>query len=532
MSDRRILDAGDRALLVELADLVAALGFYSRLSALQNSARSIVGVTEILPAARTVLVNYLPRLIDRNDLAARLDAIESTPTDGGDGRLVTIDVVYDGADLSEVAEILGVTADEVIAMHTGAEYRAAFAGFAPGFVYLTGGDPRLDVPRRSSPRTRIPAGSVGLAGTFSGVYPRESPGGWQLIGHTPQRMWVTDREPPALVSAGDRVRFAPVDNRPSEVAAAPPPRTQQQDDPPISSAALVIDRPGLQPLLQDEGRPGHGNLGVSAGGAVDLPAMRLANRLVGNPTDTAVLELPYGGLSARARGPIVVAVTGARTPVTVRRGDHRINIVDQRPIALDDGDELRIGAPAAGFRVNLAVRGGFAVDPVLGSLSTDTLAGLGPDPIGAGDVLTVGTAPTVAVGVPEPWPADPPDDVVLPIRLGPRDDWFAATSVRRLTEQAWTVTDHADRVGLRLHGEEPLVRDTDGELPSEGAVTGSIQVPPSGQPMVFLADHPLTGGYPIIGVVLHDALPQLAQARPGTRIRFAFDHQETPCNAY
>ncbi|WP_243831949.1 biotin-dependent carboxyltransferase family protein [Naumannella halotolerans] len=259
---------------------------------------------------------------------------------------------------------------------------------------------------------------------------------------------------------------------------------------------------------------------MSASGAVDLPAMHLANRLVGNPSPTAVLELPFGSFTARARGRLVLAVTGAESEVVVEREGRSLPIIDQRPIALDDGDLLRIGVQSSGFRAVLALRGGFAVPPVLGSLSTDTLAGLGPAPLAAGDVLGVGEIEPVSVGEPVPWPPPSPAELVLPVVLGPRDDWFDTASIARLSGQAWMITEQANRVGVRLSGAAPLERVVEAELPSEGAVTGSIQVPPSGQPMIFLADHPLTGGYPIIGVVRHDALPLLAQARPGVVIRF------------
>ena len=520
--DRRYLVAGDRAVLVELADLDAALGFFARLGALQASDDAIPGVGELLPAARTVLVEFQPWRIARADLVRRLDAVSSEGDGGSAGELVEIPVAYDGEDLAEVASLLGMTPDEVVRRHTASEFTAAFAGFAPGFVYLVGGDPAFEVPRRPTPRTRIPGGSVALAGAFSGVYPRESPGGWQLIGTTALAMWDVDRERPAAVRPGDRVRFVETPGG----GIRPRVRTAE----PAADAggpALIVTTAGLRTVFQDEGRPGLGALGVSVSGALDAPALRLANRLVGSRTDAAVLEIPFGGLRATARGACVVAVTGARVPVTVARADgSRVSIADQRAVALDDGDTLTLGAPTSGMRAVLAVRGGFARAGVLGSLATDTLAGLGPEPVRDGDVLEIGDAAAGSVAEPQPWPAHATDVVELPVDLGPRDDWFDAASLALLTDQEWTITAEADRVGLRLAGETPLTRAVEGELPSEGAANGSIQVPPSGQPMVFLADHPMTGGYPIVGVVRHDALPLLAQATPGMRIRFRL--QNTP----
>lgn len=514
---RRVLPAGERAVLVELPDLAAALGLHARIEDLQRGPAAIPGVEQLLPAARTLLVGFDPRRIRRGELLERLDALSAAPVDRSRGTVVEVPAVYDGEDLAEMAELLGMSADALAQRHGGTEWTAGFAGFAPGFVYLVDGDPVFDVPRRATPRTRIPAGSIALAGRWSGVYPRESPGGWQLIGRTPLQMWDVDRDPPAAIRPGDRVRFVP--SRGESVRAAAPRTAAVASEGP----GLIVERPGLRTLVQDAGRPGLEALGVAASGALDVPAMRLANRLVGNPPDAAVLEIPFGGLRVRARGPVVVAVTGARLPVTAHRGEVRREVIDQRAVALDDGDVLELGEPAVGRIAVLALRGGIGVPPVLGSRATDTLAGLGPDPVAEGDLLPVGAEPVGSTAAPEPWPADPLGELHVPVVLGPRDDWFAPASVERLLHQPWTITPLADRVGLRLEGDEPLARAVDGELPSEGAPIGAVQVPPSGQPMVFLADHPSTGGYPIIAVVRHDALAPLAQARSGTRIRFTLD---------
>jgi KipI family sensor histidine kinase inhibitor len=202
----RFLRSGREALLVEVDDLDAALALYA---ALRTAA--LPGVVDLVPAARTVLIRLDPAVTSP---AAVRQATAGLRIDGprrADTGTVEIPVRYDGPDLAEVAERTGLSEDEVVALHTGSRWTVAFAGFAPGFGYLTGGDPRLDVPRRDSPRTRIPAGSVGLAGRFSGVYPSDSPGGWQLIGSTTQRMWDLDRPEPALLVPGVDVIFRAVD---------------------------------------------------------------------------------------------------------------------------------------------------------------------------------------------------------------------------------------------------------------------------------------------------------------------------------
>lgn len=199
-----IHEYGDRALLIEFTDAaeVIAVGHALR-------AADLPEVSDIVPGARTVLVRLRAtglQTVMRDRLAA-IGASERRSTPADSGREVVIDVVYDGADLAEVAEILGMTPGEVVEAHTGTPWRAGFVGFAPGFAYLVDGDPRLWVPRRDAPRTRVPSGSVALAGEFSGVYPRESPGGWQLIGRTDAALWDASRDVPALLRPGTTVRF-------------------------------------------------------------------------------------------------------------------------------------------------------------------------------------------------------------------------------------------------------------------------------------------------------------------------------------
>jgi KipI family sensor histidine kinase inhibitor len=201
----RLLPCGERAVLVELDDLDAVLGLHAALRA-----DVPVGVTELVPAARTLLVAFDPSITDAERLGAALQAVELVPGARPAGELVEIPVVYDGEDLDAVADHSGLDRAEVVAAHAGSEYVVAFCGFAPGFGYLTGLDERLHVPRRDTPRTRVPAGAVAIADRFSAVYPRASPGGWQLIGRTDRTLWDAQRDPPALLVPGTRVRFVEV----------------------------------------------------------------------------------------------------------------------------------------------------------------------------------------------------------------------------------------------------------------------------------------------------------------------------------
>ncbi|ATY15458.1 allophanate hydrolase [Amycolatopsis sp. AA4] len=277
--------------------------------------------------------------------------------------------------------------------------------------------------------------------------------------------------------------------------------------------ALEIVSPGSLALVQDLGRPGYAHLGVPPSGALDVAALRLGNRLVGNPEDAAGIETVLGGLTVRAAASCTAAVTGP--PVAVSVGGREMG--SHTPIPLQPGQELTIGRPATGLRCYLTVSGGVAVPPVLGSRSTDVLSGLGPSPLDAGRTVPLGPVTGVPSGADVVAAPPAPPQLTVPVLLGPRDDWFAdATSA--LNAQ-WTVTEESNRVGVRLDG-PPLRRVSTSELPSEGVLTGAIQVPPNGLPLVFLSDHPTTGGYPVVAVVRRASLGALAQARPGTLVRF------------
>lgn len=273
---------------------------------------------------------------------------------------------------------------------------------------------------------------------------------------------------------------------------------------------------GTQALVTDLGRPGQAHLGVPPSGALDAPALRLANRLVGNDEGAAGLEVLLGGLELRAGCRCTVAVTGPSVRVEMDGRDAD----SHAPLRLVAGSRLRLGRPAGGLRCYLAFDGGVDVEPELGSRSTDVLSELGPPPLSDGDLLPLGEpmGPSAAVDV------VPPEAVGarlwVPVLLGPRDDWFD-DAAGQLAAGQWTVSASSNRVGLRLDG--PALRRAAAydrvELPSEAVATGAVQVPAGGHPVIFLADHPTTGGYPVVAVVHPSALPVLGQAAPGTVLR-------------
>ncbi|GAA0364601.1 biotin-dependent carboxyltransferase family protein [Microbispora corallina] len=289
-------------------------------------------------------------------------------------------------------------------------------------------------------------------------------------------------------------------------------------EPPDETAArrwAEVVSPGPYATVQDLGRPGYAHLGVPRSGAADAPSLRLANRLVGNPEGAAGIEATFGGTALAFPEGAWVAVTGAACPVTAAGRPAAMDC----PVWVSPGGELRLGTPREGLRTYVAVRGGVAVPAVLGSRSTDSLSGLGPPPLRTGAVLPLGragaSAPIVDQAARPPVPR-PPVVRVLP---GPRDDWFEPGALRALCAGPYEVTPESNRVGVRLSG-APLRRARPGELPSEGMPLGAVQVPPGGRPIVFLADHPPTGGYPVIAVVASADVALVAQLRPGDRLRF------------
>lgn len=277
---------------------------------------------------------------------------------------------------------------------------------------------------------------------------------------------------------------------------------------------IVVERPGLLTTVQDLGRVGWAHLGVPRAGAADPVSLRRANALVGNPPGTAGLETTLVGPVLVFAATTTIALTGARTAPTL---DDR-PIPTEVPLTVPAGRRLVVGPASAGLRTYLAVRGGIAVPMVLGSRSTDTLSGLGPAPVRAGDRLPVGEQPIARSGAPAdiPPPVALVPEPVLRVLPGPQADAFPPDV---LAGPSYTVTPASDRTGLRLSG-PPLPAGAD--IASTGMVAGGIQLPPDGQPILLLANHPPTGGYPVVAVVVSADLPRAAQLRPGARLRFAY----------
>ncbi len=528
--------AGDAALLLEAGAAVSDQhqgGNGAAAIAAAIRAADLPGVIDVVPGAATVLVTFAPGSWPVPALAGRLSELATAAPvvpAAAASEPVVIETVYDGPDLADVAALTGLRQSDVIARHQAAEYQVGWLGFAPGFGYLTGLDRALAVPRLDSPRLSVPAGSVAIAGGLAAVYPAASPGGWRLLGRTAAVLWDPGRDPPALLAPGRRVRFR-------AVGRLPEPQPPQVSDlrPKVTDRWVDVVQPGPLTTVQDLGRAGLEHLGVPASGAADSGSLRRANDLVGNDGNDGCLEVTLGRLALRFGFDAVVALTGAPAPIRLSSADGTaIGPIHETAFAVPAGSLLRLAAPPAGLRSYLAIRGGIAVPPVLGSRSADTLSGLGPPPLRPGQRLPVGrprsrpddrqgqqqrAARPAAAASSASATSSPASVAELRVIPGPRDDWFRAAAMAALASGSYQVTAASNRSGLRLAG--PLLRRaSERELPSEGMAAGSLQVSHDGQPILLLADHPTTGGYPVIGVVVSADLGVAAQLRPGQRIRF------------
>lgn len=511
-----VRSVGEVALLVDAHEVEPAR-LASALAA--GVARGGLVVTDIVVGAETVLVIVGgPR--SRQRIGEVLAAISPVSLDGPDlgtdSEVIEIPVRYDGADLDDVARIADRSTAEVVALHSSGTYKVAFVGFAPGFAYLTGLPPALHVSRLSQPRPVVPAGSVAIADTYSAVYPRSSPGGWRLLGTSPAVLFDVERRPAAVLGPGAVVRF--VETARARTGRAGPPDPQAVAPGGSVGPALEVIDAGTLTTIQDQGRAGHAGEGVPPSGAADGASARLANRLVGNNEDTAVLETTLSGPTLRLRGPAgsrrAVAVTGAVGPITAGGVGQGANA----PFDLVAGDIVALAPVDCGLRSYLAISGGVDVEPVLGSRSSDVLSGLGPPALGAGQMLSLGPDAGRRAGVDVAPVASPGRPAFLRVGPGPRSDWLTEEARVQLRSATWTVVATSNRIGVRLEG-PVLARTHEGELAPEGLVTGAVQLTPADELVVFLKDHPVTGGYPVIGVVHSADLGIVAQLRPGEAVQ-------------
>jgi antagonist of KipI len=511
---------GEAAVAFELAEAFdPALNATIRGIDLSLNQSPFPGFRESVPGLCSLLVVYDNGKTGLDEVRQELERRALEPAVAGPvGRVHEIPVLYGGTECDLVP---GLTEDEVAGLHSAHDFTAYILGFMPGFAYLGPLPERLEMPRRSTPRVRVPAGAVGIAGRMTAVYPAATPGGWILIGRTAVRLFDPGRDPPSLIQPGDRVRFAAVRELPP--ATAPRPATR-----PLSPPALEVVEGGLLTTVQDLGRFGHRRQGVPWAGAMDAPALREANLAVGNAPGAAALECTVAGPVLRFLAPARLAVTGADLGAVLHREDMGPwPIPPGAAVRARPGNRLSFTGRRTGCRAYVALAGGIDVPEVLGSRATDLGSGFGGlegRALRAGDRLGTGAArgEPARAGAPPARGAVPGDrPPTLRVVLGPQDDHLTPESIARFLAGEYRVTASSDRVGCRLDGPR-LEHRRGGEIPSDGMVPGSVQVPPDGQPIVAMADGPTTGGYPKVATVVGADLPLLAQIVGGEgAVRFA-----------
>ena len=520
MTGVRVCEAGDSALLVEL-DAVIDPEINARAIAIAAAIddERLAGVRDVVPTYRSVALHFDPLVIGIEAVRAAVERALFAQPRRAQARAIEVPVVYGGdagPDLGEVAGRAGLAPDEVAQLHASATYRVFMLGFLPGFPYLASVDERIAAPRRAVPRVRVPAGSVGIAGRQTGIYPMESPGGWNIIGRTGVRVFDPARVPPALFQPGDSVRFVTSPTADVPIDRAIPAATSAAVN--TASRSVTVVRPGLFTTVQDGGRWGHQAHGVPVSGALDNVSHRLANAALGNAPDAATLEVTLSGPELRFDHDAMVAVAGADLQAAVDGARLPLGAAAE----CRAGGVLQFGERRSGARAYVAFDGGVDVAPVLGSRATHVRAGLGGyrgRALAAGDRLPLGPP-----GGRQARPIRSPGIAIaggakLRVLPGPQQDFFHESALDLLEGSRFVVTPNSDRMGYRLSGAR-LPRIEGMEMISDAAFAGGIQVPASGEPILLMADRQTTGGYPQIAVVVTADLARAGQLAPGDWVEF------------
>lgn len=578
----RIRSCGDTALTLECSGTISLEAFHTvqRLRLLLEHP-PLPSVHEVIPAFTTLTLVYEPSEVPSHsthisgkspfDILSALILERIASFKGSRKKFLSlpkglkgIPVCYDdeyAPDIHEVASLHALSVQELIRRHTEAEYRVAMLGFTPGFPYLLGLPPELATPRKTSPRARVEVGAVGIAGEQAGVYPHASPGGWNIIGRTPLKLFSPqlrdfEGDHPTYLRSGDPVKFYAISKAEFERISGSVSARKMQI--PVGTASLspafTVLQSGFQTTIQDNGRKGWREYGVPLSGAADGIAFRLANALVGNVSDTAALEVLLGGLVLRFERDTLIALTGADVNAQCLREGLSERVRVNCPLLMSSGSILRLQTAKRGLRAYCAIAGGVDVTTMLGSKSTYLRAALGGcegRALRKGDVLSCGEISPLAGRLtahlqmqskaenvpqlvphrvlPSRQPRSPlPFSLSLPSGLqsqnpvklrivrGAEYESLTEESKQALTTIEFRVLPNSDRMGLRigLPHEQVLKRNADSTIISHAVMPGTIQLPPSGEPIVLLSDAQTTGGYPVIGHVCSVDMPKVAQLRP------------------
>ncbi len=476
------------------------------------------GLRDAIPGARTLLLVFDPSRLSHERARELVASASAGAAPSSAGRSVTIAVCYGGEfgpDLAELASRAGRTPDELASRHAAGDYTVAFLGFAPGFAYLSGLEPMLHSPRLSTPRPRVPAGSVAIGGPYTGIYPSPTPGGWRLIGRSAVRLFDEETDPPARLAPGDAVGFEQVgrerlDALERDLAAA----AARTDTSPGGRPVFRVVKPGLFTSVQGVPRWQRGGAGIPPGGAMDEAALEAGNARLGNSASAPALEMTLLGPELEALGDVGICLSGAA--LAAERNGAPIFVKSPARVAV--GDRLRFGPTRGAARAYLCIEGGLLAPGRLGLTRR----------LEAGEILMAASGASFrrredSKGAPSAARAreGASGEVRLRVLLDPRRErFFDAGAVGMFLETPYRVSATSDRRGIRLEG-APLASPGSSEMPPEGTPLGAIQVPADGQPIVLGPDRPITGGYARIGAIIEADWPLVAQAPPGRTVRFS-----------
>lgn len=531
--DVKYLPAGDRAITVEFSrdiDPVANTCVHRLDLALQKS--PVPGIEEVQTTVRSLLVYYDPEIVNFEELKEnlkqrmrRINEIDLPPK-----KIVNIPCCYEdehAPDLEYVAAINHLEPAEVVQIHSATLYRVYCFGTAPGSPNMGITHSKIATPRRPSPRASMPPGAVAIGGKQCVFYIVEIPGGHWMIGRTPVRLYHFFKPLHRIIEMGDTVQFYPIGKQEfkeiAEQQYESDPNTNLRSAPPSSGGtpAFEVIKPGLLTTIQDLGRYGYQKYGVAVTGAMDGMSLRAANRVVGNDEGEAALEITLMGPRFQVLNDILVAVMGADLDFQLNGQSVGLG----KPVSVQKGDVLRFGNPRSGCRAYLAVAGGIDVPVVLGSRSTflrASIGGIEGRALKTGDILYAGkmTSRPVSLDDIQRFETSVSSGTTDPIRVvpGPQDDYFTKEAIRLLFSSVFTVSNQTNREGCRLEGPTiSHVGPTD--IISDGTPPGSIQILPSGNPLIFFRERQI-GGYPKIGVIITADLDRFAQSKPGNVVRF------------